>query len=131
MNVILAMIIMHSSPGAVPANDLATEIIKVSRLYNVDPVLLTKIAMTESHGQAYAHNATSHDYGLMQINARHQVPTKCLYNWRCNLRMAAHLISEQSKKAGWRPCMYNTGRLGANRNVKLCLQYDRKLASIY
>lgn len=133
-NYILALLIAYSSPKAVPAQDLANEIIQVASIYKVDPVLLTQMVLIESKGEASAYNKVSMDHGLVQINQKTAVarglPQSCLYNWKCNLRFAANLISEQSKKANWRPCIYNVGRVGMKRYPKACLRYETKLASI-
>lgn len=133
-SLILTLLIAYSSPKAVPAQELEIEIIKVASIYKVDALLLTQMVLIESKGEASAFNAKSMDHGLVQINQKtataRGLPKACLYNWKCNLRFAANLISEQSKKANWRPCIYNVGRVGMKRYPKACLRYETKLASI-
>jgi soluble lytic murein transglycosylase-like protein len=132
-NIVLTMLVTYSAPGSVPAKELATEIQKASTYYKLDPTLLTKIVLQESRGIASAHNAKSHDHGLMQINQKTAVglgiTPKCLYNWKCNLNAGAAILAQYKKLKGFKPCHYNTGPSGATKNGgKKCMAYAKALS---
>lgn len=126
---ILALLIAHAAPQAVEPAKLAHEIMVVSKQYNADPELLTRIILVESRGIANAYNSHSADHGLMQINSRtaraYGIPHSCLYDWKCNLRAGARLVAKLR-----RPCHYNTGAVGAKKYPKQCLRYEKNLANL-
>ncbi len=130
-SVILALLIAHSAPNAIPAPVLAKEIALVSKEYKIDALTLARIVLQESKGNPLAYNATSSDHGLVQINQRTAIgfntTVRCLYNWRCNLRLGAKLIASQKKNPRYRPCMYNVGVSGASKNIKACVRYEQQL----
>lgn len=125
---VLRIIKTHSAKGAVPAKELAKEIIFVSSLYKIDPIIYAKIIMVESRGRANAFNPKSKDYGIAQINHRVAanlgVTEGCLKDWRCNLIVGATILRKKP-----RPCGYNLGYRIKTR-MKLCLQYEQKLANL-
>lgn len=110
------------APKAVPAKKLAPFIIKLSKQYGVDPMLVARVLILESRGLANATNGS--DFGIMQVNYKHGISRECLYNWRCNLTYGARYLARAT-----RPCQYN---LGLNRNLTkystACARYERKLA---
>lgn len=117
----------HSSPKAVPAKVLAPVILKLSRTYNVDPLLVVRIILIESRGIEKAYNKHSNDYGIAQIHLRGKNKTKanvaCAMNWQCGLEMGIKILAKAH-----RPCAYNQGN--KVRNIILCHTYERKLASL-
>lgn len=130
MEYLISLLLMHSAPGAVPAEELAHEIMVQSKHYNVDPVLVAKVVIVESRGKAAAKNRRSSDHGLMQINARTAkalgISQACLYDWRCNLRHGVQMLAKLK-----RPCHYNVGPSGpARHGFGMCLKYEQKLAGI-
>jgi len=117
----------HASPKAVPAKVLAPVIIKLSRTYNVDPLLVVRIILIESRGIEKAYNKHSNDYGIAQIHLRGKNKTKaniaCAMRWQCGLEMGIKIMATTK-----RGCNYNQGP--RVRNIILCEKYERKLASI-
>lgn len=118
--------------NAVPIKDLAPEIVRLATEVGLSPQLLTAVVLQESGGVALAYNAKSHDHGLMQINQRTAIglglTVKCLYDWRCNLRVGARLLAE-----GARPCSYNVGKYRRIEGGWLdrCNKYETSLALLY
>lgn len=127
--IVLSLLVSHSAPGAVPSAELAQEIVRVSAQYELDPVLVTRIILTESRGLASAINQRTADYGLMQINiktaAAYNVSIRDLMQWRKNLTLGAKVLSKMN-----RTCRYNVGtaRLDGAR-LDRCIRYEQKLAS--
>lgn len=127
--IVLSLLVSHSAPGAVPANELVTAIIEVADIYDLDPVLITQIILTESRGRANAVNSRTQDYGLMQINIKtaeaYNVPIRDLLQWRKNLTLGAKVLATFD-----RTCRYNVGtaRLHGAR-LDRCIRYEQKLAS--
>lgn len=125
---VLRILKTHSAKGAVPAKLLAKEVMFVSKLYKIDPIIYAKIIMVESRGRANAFNPKSKDYGIAQIN--HRVATNlgvtdgCLKEWRCNLIVGAFILKKKP-----RPCGYNLGYRIKTR-MQLCSQYEQKLANL-
>jgi hypothetical protein len=108
--------------------DTAQLITQISQEENVDPILLAKVVITESRGNAQAINQKSKDYGIAQINLKShpQVSYKCAMDKVCGLRAGAKILAKAS-----RPCQYNVGKAKLTEiRLKKCLQYERKLASI-
>lgn len=127
--VVLALLLSHSAPGAVPAEQLATEILRVSNQYSLNPVQVAQLVMTESRGLASAYNARTRDTGLMQIHDTtayaYGADDACLKVWRCNLAIGAKVLSELN-----RLCRYNVGTgplVGAR--LRRCEAYEQKVAS--
>lgn len=135
LELVTALLLMHSAPKAVPAEKLAPEILKVSAEYGMDPVLITQIILVESAGVPSAKNDVTHDYGLMQINLKTakalKVPETCLWNWKCNLKVGVGLLAMLKKRSDFRACQYNLGPRGSKLDRrKKCLQYEKKLDKI-
>lgn len=132
MEYVLTILMMYSSPKAVPAQTLATEIMKVSAKYGINEKDLVRIVMVESAGDPNAINRKSNDYGIAQINIRTakamKVPMFCLKDWKCNLDTAGRLIKQQMRSKYYRICHYNTGP--KKKACKYCLMYEAKLAKI-
>lgn len=133
MKEILLLLSLYASPKAPDHIKLATAIERYSKAFDVDPILVTQIMLTESKGDPNAFNPKSHDYGLMQIN-KHTAKamsfnTRCLQNWECNLKAGIRVISVLQQYKRYRPCMYNVGP-NVKRKHNTCLTYERKLASI-
>jgi soluble lytic murein transglycosylase-like protein len=128
---ILIQLKKHGAKDAVPAKELAPAILHMAQYYDVDYMTVTKIILVESRGRESAYNKKTHDYGLMQINARtakdYEAEVGCLFNWRCNLRVGVEVLSNAK-----RICAYNLGnsRLSEAR-MRKCLRYEKKLATIY
>lgn len=127
---ILSLLLKHAAVNAVPAPKLVKEIFIVSKQYKVSPLVLAKIIMVESKGNAAAINYRTHDYGLMQIHDStaelYGFDKKCLLDWKCNLRAGTRILADVT-----RVCRYNvgTGVLKGDRLEK-CLQYEAKLDRI-
>lgn len=135
MEIVLALIVAHSAPNAVPAQKLAPAIVYAAERHNVEPELLARIIMVESNGNPKAVNATSDDHGLTQINARtaeaYNISPWCLKTWQCNLHYSAKILADMKKMRGFRPCMYNAGPKGRLERFKtVCEKYETKLASL-
>lgn len=133
--ILMAMVLTHSAPNAVPAKQLVPAIVRAAARHNVPAELLTRIVMVESRGVAGAYNAVSDDRGLMQINAvtakAYGFMPKCLKNWKCNLDAAAIILSDMRKLDGFRECVYNVGPRGRLEKYKAaCERYEQKLASL-
>ena len=128
-DLVFSLLISYSAPGAIPAKLLAPAIMHTADKYDVDPVQLTQIILTESRGLEHAYNPRTQDYGLMQINiktaAAYNVSQRELFQWRKNLDAGAKVLSQFD-----RICRYNVGtaRLQGPR-LDRCLHYERKLAS--
>jgi hypothetical protein len=111
--------------------EMSKAIIQQSHAYHVDPILVTKVLIVESHGNTDAYNAKTHDHGLMQLNDRtllqHNISLQCAYNWWCNLEQGIKLLSKAK-----RPCAYNLGNRGSQdkSKTKQCLRYEKKLSNI-
>lgn len=122
----------NSNKKAVPAKELAPVIIRLSELYDVDPMVITRIIMVESKGLAKAYNKRTNDYGLMQLNGRtmkaYGITKQCALTWQCNLEAGIRILADISDG---RTCRYNvgSGKLHKQKLVR-CLRYERKLASI-
>lgn len=125
---ILALLIVHSAPNAVPPHELATAILQESIAQNVDSLIVTRIVLQESRGVPSAHNKTTRDIGITQINEKTaqgaNISHACLQNWRCNLRQGVKLLAKAN-----RPCAYNLGNAGSKKWPKSCIKYELKLAS--
>jgi soluble lytic murein transglycosylase-like protein len=133
LQTILLMLNMHLAPNAIPADILAKEIVHVSNAHNINPILVTKIILQESKGIENAYNPSSGDHGIMQLNnatiANMGLSHKCVYNWKCNIKAGTKLLATLNKHKDFRPCHYNTGRVGSKRNGgKNCLAYEYKLS---
>lgn len=133
MKEILLLLALYASPKAPNHTHLAHSIVKYSAAFDVDPILVTQIMLTESKGDPNAFNKRTHDYGLMQIN-KHTAKAmhfneRCLKNWECNLKAGIRIISVLQQYKRYRPCMYNVGP-NTRRKYNSCLTYERKLASI-
>lgn len=126
MELVVALLLKFSAPGAVPTNALASEIVTVSKEHNLDPVLLTKVVLVESNAKPDAVSSTG-DIGLMQINEVHGLAPLCAFNWKCNLRHGAKLLAKAPA-----PCAYNIGTNAYlnGKKIKKCLQYQEKLDNI-
>ncbi len=109
------------APKAVPAKLLAPEIKRLSKLFGVPGIVIAKVLIVESRGIASAQSSTG-DYGIMQVNAVHQVSQRCLNDWKCNLAFGVYLLSRVKKT-----CQYNTGLHGS---LRACAAYERKLAAL-
>ncbi len=107
--------------------ETAVLIVNIAREENVDPMLLAKIVVIESRGNPSAINKRTKDYGIAQINLKShpQVSEACAMNKACGLRAGAKILAKTK-----RPCHFNLGKIGAKRNPKSCLQYERKLARV-
>lgn len=129
---ILTMLLKHAAPGAVPAPELAKEIMLISEQHKVSPVLVTQIIMTESRGRADAVNKVSHDYGLMQLNVHtmkaYKVSMSCALSWKCNLKAGILIVKDLKKHKRYTDCMYNLGPRKAFKLPKLCERYEQRLA---
>lgn len=120
----------HGARDMVSPKELAPAILHMSQFYDVDYNTITRVILLESRGRANAYNKETHDYGLMQINARtakeYEAEAKCLWNWRCNLRVGVEVLSNVR-----RICNYNLGNSRLNaRRMRKCLMYEKKLATI-
>lgn len=132
MQVIVAMLVAHAAPNAVPAAQLAPAIIYAAERHSVDPVLLTQILLVESRGNAGAFNSATQDHGIMQINERTRVAYGiskwCAAQWRCNINSATRILADMWRMQGARPCVYNLGPRGRfSRYEAACLKYEKKL----
>ena len=135
MKVILVLLLAHADmPGMVPIAELAPEIYNVSREYNVDAEVLTRIILVESKGVPTAKNAKTGDYGLMQISPRtakaYHISQNCLKDWHCNLRRGAQILRDMQKSTIYRECAYNVGPAGTIRKPKACARYETLLADL-
>lgn len=133
LEIIITILTVYSAPNAVPPTQLAVEIIKQSAIHHLDPVVVTAIVLQESKGVELAYNPTSHDFGLMQINATTarslNISNICLQSWKCNLKVGTAILANLAKYTDFRMCHYNTGRVGSKRNnYKKCIAYEALLA---
>jgi soluble lytic murein transglycosylase-like protein len=127
---ILETLKRNSSKKAVPAKRLAPAIMRLSCKYNVDPMIVTRVMLLESRGDASAYNAKTHDHGLMQLNdktiARYGFDKERVYDWEYNLEAGVIILSRYK-----RLCIYNVGTaplVGAQ--LHKCLHYETLVASI-
>lgn len=117
---------------------LPAEILRASKQYGVDPLLVTRIMAVESKFNQHAHNKATNDYGLMQINGGTAIllgiSKQCLHNWRCNLYAGALILSRFDKYFGAKEtnwyCRYNVGTAKLVKVNKNCTKYVNKLVSI-
>lgn len=134
IDLVYSLLIAHGAKSSVPAKQLAPAIVKLSKKYGEDPILVTQIILLESRGKANAHNTKTKDYGLMQINektilAKHLDMSR-IFNWRYNLEAGVRILSELRKKDRFRPCMWNIGVVGSKKYPRVCERYERKLSTI-
>lgn len=132
---VTAILTGNLATTAVPTQDLATAILRVSRDYQVDAQLIARIVVVESRGRADVVNKLTGDYGLMQVNKATQIAygfsDACMRNWRCNLRAGTLVLSDLLKMKSSRPCAYNVGPKGRFLKYReVCERYELKLASI-
>jgi len=110
---------------------------KASAKYSVDKRLVRAIASVESQNGLYKLNATSLDYGLMQINYKTaaaygldstRLYTDDAYNADAGVRVLYDLKRRFKGKEQLWACRYNvgTGKLAGNR-LQACLKYIQKL----
>lgn len=120
----------HGAKDMVNPKELAPAILHMAYFYDVDYMTITKVILVESRGRESAYNKKTHDYGLMQVNARtaesYEAGIGCLFDWQCNLRLGVEILSNAK-----RICNYNLGnsRLSAKR-MRKCLIYEKKIASV-
>lgn len=117
-------LLINNSATVIHPFVLALQITTVSAQYNVDPELVTRIIIVESHGRPDAVNKISNDHGLMQI---HGIQGKlCGQDWRCNLRLGAAILAKTR-----RICEYNLGPKGKHKKYKkTCEGYEKKIRNI-
>ena len=120
----------HSVPQAVPPKELAPVILKLSKQYRLDAVLVASIVLIESKGDANAFNSRTLDYGLMQINHRtaraYGVGPACLMHWPCNLETGMRVLADFGTR---RPCSYNVGyKKLKGATLLACESYENKIA---
>lgn len=124
----------NHTPGAVPPEQLAPAIINIAKFYKEDPILITKLILVESKAKEGSINHKTLDYGLMQINLKtanaNGISMTCLMDWKCNLLVGTGLLHRTRKPGGFRPCMWNTGRIGSKKYPLACLKYENKIASL-
>ena len=135
IEVITALLVTYSAPGAISATELAPAIIETANKHNLSPILLTRIILIESKGLPGAFNADTIDHGLLQINERtraaYGLTDTCVRDWRCNLDAGAKILADMLAMEGSRPCVFNVGPRGRFKKYETaCLRYERKLASI-
>ncbi len=128
----------QQNPRAKQIPNLAPTLLRTAIENNLDPILFAKIGAVESNFNGTAYNSISHDIGLMQINEQTAkllgVPTKCLWAWQCNLKVAAQLLANykqrySSREANWY-CRYNVGTAKFSKVNLNCNIYVQKLARI-
>lgn len=134
VEVITALLIANSAPGAIPAEVLAPAIMQAAVKHRVSAVLLTRILLVESRGVANAYNPITQDYGLLQINERtrrsYGLTNRCMANWRCNLDAGAMILADLLAIDGSRACTYNIGPRGRFAKYKEpCERYEHRIAS--
>lgn len=134
LNAITAMLLASASPNAVPAEQLAPQLLATALQHDVDPKLLTRIVLLESRGVATAYNSKTVDHGLVQINEAtrkaYGLSNWCMRIWQCNLNAGARILADMYKIADARPCVYNLGPKGRfARYEKTCNKYETMLAS--
>lgn len=125
---ILTMLLNNCSTGAVPAKQLAPVIISAAQYYKVDAKLIARIIITESGCLEKAYNASTQDYGLMQLNIKtmkaYNISESCAMSWFCNLNFGVYHLSRMRKH---KACAYNLGPTGAKRHPEACEAYLAKL----
>lgn len=130
MELILALFMQNLAKDAVPAKDLAAEVMWLSAAYEVNPETVARIIIVESRGREKAMNRSTNDYGLMQLNEvtmkRMGISMKCAMHWKCNLKMGIRILSGTN-----RVCQYNVGTGSLiDARLKRCLHYEKKLANL-
>jgi soluble lytic murein transglycosylase-like protein len=132
LEIIVAMLVANSTPGAVPAEQLAPAIVAAGSRHGIDPTLVAQIVLVESGGVPGAYNASTEDHGLMQINEAtrkaYNVSMWCAKQWQCNLDSATRILADMWRIRGARPCMFNLGPRGRLPQYETsCLRYEKKL----
>lgn len=123
-------LIKHGAKDMVNPVQLAPAILHMSQYYDVDYKTITQVILVESRGRESAYNKKTHDYGLMQVNARtardYNANIGCLFNWKCNLRVGVEVLRNAK-----RVCNYNLGNSHLTvKRMRKCLRYEKKIASL-
>lgn len=125
----------NSNKRSIKPEVLAPAIIRASKAYGVDAMLISRVLATESHYNPNAFNKHSHDYGIAQLNKRtlirHKISMECATNWICNLNTGVYLLSKfqslySASESLWY-CRYNVGTGSMSSLGPLCNAYNQKL----
>lgn len=130
-NQVDALLHKYAAKG-VDVNELSSIIKHESAVAKVDPVLITRLVLLESHGLRHAYNKKTLDSGAMQINKHtakaYGLHSKCLYDIRCNIKAGIRILKDMQKWKNYRVCSFNVGR-NIDAKKEKCYAYERKLNS--